>query len=520
MADTPRRAAIYCRISRDDDSSTSIETQERDGRAWCELRGYEVAMVVHDVGVSGSIRPEEREGFKKILAELHGLDVVVARSVDRFSRVTGHFASLVETLDKRHTTLADVHGQADLTSPYGRFVVTLMVAFAQLERETIQQRILRSRTALQKGGKWGGGAAPYGFRLVPHPEGGKRLAVDPVPAGVLRGVIRRVTAGLSLTREVDRLNREGVLSPGDLRKGQRGELPPPAPGYGIWTYSPLYQLLRSEVLRGYRVMGKRETRRVVRDEAGEPVRVGPPLVTDQEWNALQRALDASGQTNRKPHKRDTMLLHVAWCPHCDGTLYFNTRNQKGKDSSFYSCMAYRGIARNKGCPGVAVSARLIEQRVEDWLLDSFGHVGHKERVLVGGGSAVPKIDELRADVEELARALVGLRGAAADAVTAQLIARQETLEAALAAPADEPRWELRPTGVTVAERWQKSDSAEKRLMLLDMRVRAEVLPPEEGRRWTPERVRVGVYTSQEEDHLAELESIITAEEAGGMGQPK
>ncbi|MFC4611732.1 recombinase family protein [Streptomyces maoxianensis] len=503
----PLRAAVYTRLSRDDDASTSIATQEADARSWCALRGYEVVLVAHDVGVSGSVRPEEREGFAEILAAAHGIDVVVARSVDRFSRSTGHFAALVETLDNTGTTLADVQGQADLTSPYGRFVVTLMVAFAQLERETIQGRILRSRIELRQAGKWLGGAAPYGFKVVPTGNGGKCLDLDPVAADTLRTVIDRVISGHTLSAEVERLNVAGVLSPGDLRKARRGELPPLAPGYAKWTYSALIQHLRSEVLRGYRVVGKRTERRVVRDDAGRPVMVGPPLVDDATWHALQATLKANGVETRRPRRKATLLLHVAWCEGCDAGMTYNAREYDGKRVDLYVCPAQRHKrTREEGpCPGTSVRADRLEPMTEAWLLQAFGRFPFTERVLVGGSDGGSKVAELQADVDELASSLVGLRGAAKAAVMRQLEARSEALEEALAEPVSAPRWEWVPTGKTVATEWAERDTAGRRLLLLSLNVRATVQPTGTRGKWDPERVDIDVH--HDDPAAAEMDAL-------------
>lgn len=507
------RAVIACRLSRDADDSTSIATQEDDGRTLCRLRGWDVVAVTYDVGISGSVRPEDRPGFGIILENLSLVDVVVGRSLDRFSRSTSHFAALVETLDKGGTTLADVNGQVDLTSPYGRFVTTIMVAFAQMEREVIQSRILRSRAELRRAGRWLGGAAPYGYRIVPDGVGGKRLEVDETSGAVLREVIRRLISGVTLSQEVDRLNREGVLSPMDYRKALRGELPPPAPGFSEWTYSPLHALLRSDVLRGVRVVGKRKEQRVVRDEHGAPVRVGTALVDDATFFALQRVLDASAVNPKRPRRKSTLLLHVAWCPKCDETLYYNSRQYGDKRRDVYSCRAVREkIFRERvGCPGVTATAGQLETHIENWLLTNLGPIPFAERVRVGGtGDRSTAIAELDADITELASSLVGLRGAAKAAVLAQLEARQEALDDLQAEPVDPERWEWVPTGKTVAQTWEDAGGvAEKRLLLLSLGIRATVQPAYGSRKWDPSRVTVGRH---EDDPTAARLAEILAEE--------
>ncbi|MFF3330000.1 recombinase family protein [Streptomyces sp. NPDC002888] len=507
------RAAIMTRLSRDADDSTSIATQEEDARTLCRLRGWDVVLVTYDVGVSGSMRPEERPGFSVILNDLQHIDVVVARSIDRFSRQSNHFAGLVETLDAGGTTLADVQGQVDLTSPYGRFVTTIMVAFAQMEREVTQSRILRSRAELRRAGRWLGGAAPYGYRIVPDGMGGKRLEVDEVSAEVLRNVIRRVISGVTLSQEVGRLNHEGVLCPLDYRKSLRGELPPPAPGYAEWTYSPLRDLLRSDVLRGIRVVGKRKDRRAVRDESGAPVRVGTALVDDSTFFALQKALDAASVDPRRPRRKATLLLHVAWCPKCDETLYYNSRQYGDQRRDVYSCPAVRDkrLRESGVCPGVTVTARHLEAHVEEWLLTNLGRIPFREHVRVGGaGDKTAAIEELNADIEELAASLVGLRGRAKDAVMGQLESRQEALDELQAEPIEPERWEWVPTGRTVAQEWKSAkDVAERRLLLVSLGIRAEIQPAYGSRRWDHERVTIGRH--EDDPATARLMEILDEE---------
>lgn len=260
------------------------------------------------------------------------------------------------------------------------------------------------------------------------------------------------------------------------------------------------------------MQGKRETRRVVRDGEGRPVRVGPPLITDDQWQALQAVLDRNAVEPRRPRRKATLLLHVAWCPRCDDTLYYNGRVQHGKESGFYSCPAARlKYEKAKGrCPGVAISAGRFEGAVEEWFLTKWGPTPFAERVLIGGTGSTGKVEELQADVDELAGALVGLRGAAKDAVLRQLEARQEALEEALAEPVEAPRWDWKETGQTVAERWEAGDTAARRLLLLDFNVRANVNLSSKGRQWDPDRLDIGIHI--EDPAQAALDAIAFEEE--------
>jgi hypothetical protein len=345
--------------------------------------------------------------------------------------------------------------------------------------------------------------------VVPDGQGGKRLDLDPEAAEVLREVIERLIAGHTLSSEIDRLNNSPHLSPADYRQAKVGRWFPPLVR-SLWTYSALYQHLRSEVLRGYRVEGKRATRRVVRDADGAPVRVGPALVEDATWHALQARLDEAGTNPRRPRRKATLLLHVAECEKCpDPTLYYNSREYRTGRMDVYSCQAVRSRkVREAGpCPGVTVNAEKAEAVVGEWFLRTFGPAEFTRRVRVGGTDRTAEIAELEADLEELSGRLAGLRGPALDAVLSQLQGRSDRLEELKAAPVEEARWEWVPTGRTVADEWhaKEGDVAARRLMLLEYGVRVTVAPAYGARKWDPERVSIDVA---EETRLRwELESI-------------
>src|SRR5699024_11842247 len=54
---------------------------------------------------------------------------------------------------------------SDLATPMGRAMLYIVAVFAQLERETIAQRVRDNYYARLREGSVGGGPAPFGFRL-------------------------------------------------------------------------------------------------------------------------------------------------------------------------------------------------------------------------------------------------------------------------------------------------------------------------------------------------------------------
>jgi DNA invertase Pin-like site-specific DNA recombinase len=83
---------IYARYSSDNQSEHSIDDQLRICRARAEREGWQVVSVFTDYAISGAstLRP----GYQQLLELIRrgGVDIVLAESLDRFSRDQEHIA--------------------------------------------------------------------------------------------------------------------------------------------------------------------------------------------------------------------------------------------------------------------------------------------------------------------------------------------------------------------------------------------------------------------------------------------
>ena len=96
MPARPLRAALYARYSSDVQSAASIDDQLRICRARAAAEGWCVAQVFTDAAISGAttLRP----GYQDLLAAIRArtVDLVLAESLDRFSRDLEHVAHVVD----------------------------------------------------------------------------------------------------------------------------------------------------------------------------------------------------------------------------------------------------------------------------------------------------------------------------------------------------------------------------------------------------------------------------------------
>jgi DNA invertase Pin-like site-specific DNA recombinase len=159
-----RMNAVYARQSIDKADSISIDSQ-------IELCKYELKggsyQEYKDKGYSG--KNTDRPDFQKLLRDIEAglVAKVVVYKLDRISRSILDFAKLMELFQRYNVEFVSSTEKFDTSTPMGRAMLNICIVFAQLERESIQQRVQDAwHSRCQKGFKMGG-KTPYGFRTEP-----------------------------------------------------------------------------------------------------------------------------------------------------------------------------------------------------------------------------------------------------------------------------------------------------------------------------------------------------------------
>lgn len=136
------RAIGYTRVSTgaQAESGAGLEVQRAAIRAECERRGWTLADIYEDAGVSGGklARPA-LDAAREVLAA-GGADVLIVLKVDRLSRSLADFAATLAEAHRQGWQLVALDLGVDTTSPNGKFMAQIMGAVAELEREMISQR--------------------------------------------------------------------------------------------------------------------------------------------------------------------------------------------------------------------------------------------------------------------------------------------------------------------------------------------------------------------------------------------
>jgi len=119
-----------------------------------------------DKGYSG--KNTERPAFRELMQDVEAGRVrrVIVYRLDRISRSVLDFANVIDIFQKHKVDFVSTMEKFDTGTPIGKAMLMIVMIFAQLERETIQQRVIDAYSSRSKRGFYMGGRIPFGFDLV------------------------------------------------------------------------------------------------------------------------------------------------------------------------------------------------------------------------------------------------------------------------------------------------------------------------------------------------------------------
>lgn len=224
----PRRAVGYVRVSTDMQAmeGLSLEAQQSAIEGYCAIHGIKLVRICKDV-ISGG--RDQRPGLQDAIDTLQrSADILIVLKFDRLSRSIKHFCELYERYFKDGTNeLVAIREAIRLDSSLGRALVSILLVFAQMEREATGER---TREAIRhiRGSGYHFGKVPYGKKTIPAADNPrmKLLVDDEEEQSVIAQIKAWAALGTGISEMANRLNAAGTPPP----QGDR------------WTKSLIYNL--------------------------------------------------------------------------------------------------------------------------------------------------------------------------------------------------------------------------------------------------------------------------------------
>lgn len=395
---------IYARQSIDKKDSISIESQIESCKLHISaLRIAEETKIFIDKGYSG--KNLSRPDFGRMMGDIENklVSTVIVYKLDRISRSLLDFAQIIEMFKKQNIDFVSTQEKFDTSTPMGNAMLSIIMVFAQLERETIQLRIRDNYYARGKMGMYLGGPAPFGYKKVNASLNGKktyRLEADENACGTLSYIYQQyANTEKSLGKIVKELNDKNIPSPsGAAWDSSKLSRIMKNPAYvkadaDIHSYYKSKRCIISNDIsdftgeNGCYLYGKRQSNeRKYTDVSDHTLSIAlhKGLISSDVFLRCQRKLDSNKQIKRSGASTRSWLSGLTKCPYCG---YAMTILNSHKDVCVFVCS---GRKNHVPCEREVLSFHVgvIEKNTEKYLLNELSAI--KDKKLISTGQ--PKAD--------------------------------------------------------------------------------------------------------------------------------
>ncbi|MBT2587991.1 recombinase family protein [Arthrobacter sp. ISL-95] len=301
---------VYCRISQDrTGAGLGVERQETDCRQLAESLGIDVLKVFVDNDLS-AYSGKARPAYLEMLDALRDgqAQSVICWHTDRLHRSPVELESYIDVSEKRKvTTYAVQAGEIDLSTPSGRAVARTLGAWARYESEHKSERLKRAKQQAKEKGRWTGGPAPYGWKIV---DGFG--VIDEEQANAIRLAAKLVLMGATFYSVIQEFEYRGIKT---------------ARGADRWNHVSL-----RDVLLRPKLAGLREVDGELVNDPGFPA-----ILPEEEWLGLRAVVSNPGRRTSFDNRNKYLLTGIAECV-CGSTMKVGARtDHRGKRRPIYRC---------------------------------------------------------------------------------------------------------------------------------------------------------------------------------------
>ena len=165
-----QKCYIYTRVSTAIQvDGYSLEAQKDKLRKYAEFQDYSIAGEYSDEGFSGK-NIQGRLDFQRMLQDIQDrkddVDYVLVFKLSRFGRNAADVLNSLQLMQDFGVNLICVEDGIDSSKDAGKLMISVLSAVAEIERENIRTQTMAGREQKAREGRWNGGFAPYGYKLV------------------------------------------------------------------------------------------------------------------------------------------------------------------------------------------------------------------------------------------------------------------------------------------------------------------------------------------------------------------
>ncbi len=328
----PELVAGYVRVSTVEqvEEGYSIQEQSEKIKSYCKAMGWELASIQSDPGYSGATL--DRPGINQVIKDVQDgyVKKVIVWKLDRLSRSQKDTLILLEDVFLENgCNFVSIMESFDTATPFGRCMVGILAAFAQMERENIKIRTMMGKLAGLKEGRYFSSRAPIGYQFEMQPNGKLALVVDPYTSKAVRDMFRLYASGKSESAVAGYVQEKYGLFPTLDRHSAVGRI--------------------SRIMRNPVYMGKVRMKEECYEGQHEP------LVDSDLWQSVNERLSQNKQAFKRSYGgSDGLLCGLLFCGDCGARMAIRSWKKKsGEKVKKYMCYsvsrATPAMIRSENC---------------------------------------------------------------------------------------------------------------------------------------------------------------------------
>lgn len=323
---------IYTRVSTSMQvDGYSLDAQKDKLRKYAEFQNMLVAGEYCDEGKSGK-NIEDRPEFLRMLRDIEsgkdGVSFVLVFKLSLFGRNAADVLTSLQRMQDFGVNLICVEDGIDSSKDSGKLMISVLSAVAEIERENILVQTMEGRRQKAREGKWNGGFAPYGYKLV---DGQLQIAEE--EAEVIRIIYDKyIHTTMGTARIANWLNAHGYFK--TCRYNGKQE---------AFTSPFLIGVIDNPIYCGKLAYGRRRseknpgTRNQYRTVKTNDYMLHEAIISEEDWLAAQKQRENTSIRQPKTHslEHEHVLSSLLKCPVCGSGMYGNVNRKKKKDGTYY-----------------------------------------------------------------------------------------------------------------------------------------------------------------------------------------
>lgn len=313
----------------------SLSAQDEMLKAYADMHGYQIVGSYSDEGKSGkniTARTEFRRMLEDIRTQKDGVRYVMVFKLSRFGRNSADIISSLQYIQDFGVDLICVKDGVCSEAGSGKLIINVLAAVAEIERENIREQTMAGREQKAREGKWNGGFAPYGYKLV---DGALIIAEDEAEAV-------RIIFDKFVHTDMGYVGVAKYLQDFNISKKSRqnGKLT-------IFSADMVKKILDNPVYMGKIAYGRTKTEKVAGErneyrrvtnkeyEIHEGMHEG--IVSEEIFYQAQKKRQETTRKLEKKHdlEHEHILSGIVKCPKCGAGMYGNISRTRKKDGTFY-----------------------------------------------------------------------------------------------------------------------------------------------------------------------------------------